>query len=241
MSLSNNTESKNPAQRFFEWSSQDKTVKWYDKEAKQNVLMQLPFTFIVLDMLSTVKGFSDADGGGIWSNEVRDTRKDILTVRTKRGIKAQGLWKEDIKNSVEGARYCRSVYIAFKDDDGDLVIGNIQMQGSANSAWIEFSRNTKIYGVGIQITGSVEQKKGATTYYEPVFQVIEANEATIAEAVELDKELQEYLAVSLGREQEIVVDHDDDYTGQPDDWHLQYPPEDLDDREERAAIQGGSW
>lgn len=237
MSLSNQTDNPNPATRFFEWSSQEKTVKWYDKEAKQNVLMQLPFTFIVLDMLSTVKGFSDADGGGIWSNEVRDTRKDILTVRTKRGIKAQGLWKEDIKNAVEGARYCRSVYIAFKNDEGELTIGNFQMQGSANSAWIEFCKNAKIYGVGIQITGSVEQKKGATTYHEPVFTTIEANETTIAEAVELDRELQEYLKVYLGRAQDIVLD-EPDHSG-PDNWHEQEPPEDMDAIEERAAIAGG--
>jgi hypothetical protein len=215
-------------------------VKWYDREAKENVLMELPFTFIVLDMLSTVKGFSDADGGGIWANEVRDTRKDILTVKTKRGVKAQGLWKEDIKNSVEGARYCRSVYIAYKDDDGELVIGNFQMQGAANSAFIEFTKHTKPYGIGIQITGSNEQKKGSNKFYEPVFAAIEANEATIAEAIELDKQLQEYLKAYLGRETEHVEHSDDlEFSGEPDDWHEQEPPEDLADREERAAIQGG--
>lgn len=239
MSLSNNTELKSPATRFFEWSSSNKTVKWYDKDAKQNVLMKLPFTFIVLDMLSTVKGFSDADKGSIWANEVRDTRKDILTVRTKHGgIKAQGLWKEDIKNTVIGAKYARSVYIAYKDDDGELVIGNFQMQGSANSAWIEFCKTAKIYGVGIQITDSVKKTNGATTFYEPVFAVIEANEATIAEAVELDKQLQEYLKVYLGRSQDIVID-DHDYSGEPDNWHEQEPPEDFDEQEERAALAGG--
>jgi hypothetical protein len=240
MSLSNNTDQPNPATRFFEWSSTAKTVKWYDKEKKENVLMELPFTFIVLDMLSTVKGFSDADGGGIWSNEVRDTRKDILTVRTKRGIKAQGLWKEDVKNSVDGARYCRSVYIAYKEG-GELVIGNFQMQGAANGAWIDFSQHTKVYGVGIQITGAVEQKKGATTFYEPVFVTIPVSEETIAEAVELDKEVQEYLKAYLGREQDIVVDnHDLDYSG-PDNWHEQEPPEDFDADAERAAIATEAW
>jgi len=238
MSLSNNTDQPNPATRFFEWSSEKKTVKWYDKEAKENVFMQLPFTFIVLDMLSTVKGFSDADQGGIWANEVRDTRKDVLTVRTKRGIKAQGLWKEDIKNVVEGARYCRSVYIAYKDDDGELVIGNFQMQGAANSAWIEFTKYTKVYGIGVQVTGAVERKKGSNTFFEPVFAAIPANEATIEQAIELDKEVQEYLKNYLGREQDVV---DDEYSGQSDDWHLREPPDDIDvdADEERAAIAGG--
>lgn len=242
MSLSNNTDLKSPANRYFEWSSTDKAVKWYDKEAKENVLVELPFTFIVLDMLSTVKGFSDADGGGIWSNEVRDTRKDILTVRTKRGIKGQGIYQE-VKGSVEGARYCRSVYIAYRNEAGELTIGNFQMHGTANAEWIEFSKQFKVYGVGIQVVGSEERKKGSNKFFAPVFATVSASEETIAQAIELDKELQVYLKAYLGREQEATHD---DYSGLDDsefepDMSQEIPDEiaDRDAVEERAAMAGG--
>lgn len=209
MSLSNNTDLTNVATRFFEWSSQDQKVKWYDKEAKTNVLVELPFTFIVLDMLSTVKGFSDTDQSGIWANEVRDTRKDTLTVRTAKGIRAQGLY-QDVK-TLEGARYCRSVYIAYKNEDDKLVIGNFQMHGICNSEFIEFTKSHKPYGIAIQVVGADQRKKGTNTFYAPVFKAVPISDATLAEAIELDKQVQEYLTQYLGRKQEI-----DGYTGVDD-------------------------
>lgn len=235
MSLSNNTDLKSPANRYFEWSSTDKAVKWYDKEAKENVLVELPFTFIVLDMLSTVKGFSDADGGGIWSNEVRDTRKDILTVRTKRGIKAQGTY-QDVKGSVEGARYCRSVYIAYRNDDGELTIGNFQMHGTANAEWIEFGKQTKVYGTAIQVIGSEERKKGSNKFHAPVFATVSASDETIAQAVELDKELQVYLKAYLNREQEATHD---DYSGMVDDEYAPDAHQDIPDEIADREFEGG--
>jgi len=223
MSLSNQTEIKTPAQRFFEWSSTDKTVKWYDKEAKENVLVKLPFSFIVLDDgLSTVKGFSDADGGGIWSNEIRDTRTDILTVRTKKGVRAQGLY-QDVKQSVEGARYCRSVYIAYKDDDGTLVIGNFQMHGAANGEYIEFRKKNKVYGVGIQITGSEERKKGSNKFSAPVFATVEVSPEAIEVATMLDRELQEYLKAYFGRAQAAATQ--DEYADDEPPYFDSEPPE----------------
>ncbi len=231
MSLSNNSELTTPCTRFFEWSSSEKTVKWYSKETKENVLVKLPFSFIVLDDgLSTVKGFSDADGGGIWSNEIRDTRTDVLTVRTKRGVKAQGLY-QDVKHSVEGSRYCRSVYIAYKNDAGELVIGNIQMQGAANGEYIEFRKANKVYGVGLQITGCEERKKGATKFYAPIFATVEVSPEAIETATQLDRELQEYLKAYLGREQTTATQAE--YTGTDDE-----PPYFDDEMPEGAGGDG---
>lgn len=227
MSLSNNTELQSPCTRYFEWAAQTGQIKYWDKsrgEKGENVFVKLPFTFIVLDILSTVKGFSDETQGGIWSNEVRDTRKDSLTVRTKRGVMAQGVY-QDIKGAVQGVRFTQSVYIAYKGDDKQLVIGNFQMSGVANSEFIEFRKNHKIYGNAIVITGSDDRTKGATKYKAPVFELKETSPETIAEAVELDKELQEYLKVYLSRNQDTsntpsnpanqALYGDDGFTGAP--------------------------
>jgi len=225
MSLSNNTELVSPCTRYFEWSATDGKIKWYNKEAKENVFVKLPFTFIVLDILSTVKGFSDETQGGIWSNEVRDTRKDMLTVRTKRGVMAQGVY-QDIKGAVQGVRFTQSVYIAYKGDDKQLVIGNFQMSGVTNSEFIEFRKGHKIYGNAIVITGAEDRTKGATKYKAPIFELKDASEETIAEATALDVELQEYLKVYLARNQDTsntpsnpgnqALYGDDGFTGEPD-------------------------
>lgn len=121
MSRSNNTEISNPANRFFEWSGSEGKIKYYDKEKKENIYIDLPFVFLVLDVLTTIKGYSDEDESGIWANEIRNLKTEELTVRTKHGIKAKGLY-EEVKN-VLGAKYSQSVYIAYKDG-GELKIGN---------------------------------------------------------------------------------------------------------------------
>lgn len=193
-------ELRNPATRFFEWSSNEKTLTWYDKEEKKNVTVELPFVFLVLDQLSTITGWSDNDQSGIWSNEIRDTRKDILTVRTKLGTKDVGLY-EKVKH-VPGARYTRSIYIAFKDGD-ELVLGHLKLKGAANSAWIEFTKSAgDIYAGAVRVTGAVEGKKGATVYYSPEFAMNSVSKETLDKADELDRQLQAYLSVYLARSPE---------------------------------------
>ena len=210
MSLSHQTENPNPATRYMEWKGGEGKLKWYDKSEGVDKFIKLPFRFLMLDKLVTIKGFSDEEQGGIWSNEVRDTRTDILTVRTKRGIKAQGLYN-DVKH-VNGARFCQSIYCAYKNDEGDLVIGNLQLHGVANSAFIEFCKQNKVYGKTITITGSIDGKKGATKFKIPVFEIGDASEETVAEAIALDRQLQEYLNVYLDREPETVEEEYPDYS-----------------------------
>lgn len=204
MSLSNNIEIKNPATKFFEWSGQHGHLKYFDKtkgEKKddgshkgENVIIMLPFTFITLDTLSTIKGYSDADQSGYWANEVRDTKKEILIVRSKKGECAKGLYADIIsKREITGAKYSQSVYMAYKEN-GVLVIANVQMTGAALSAWIDFLKKNDIYKGAVSITSHTEAKKGATVYKIPNFKLIPISEETKNQAIELDKQLQEYLA-----------------------------------------------
>jgi hypothetical protein len=194
MSLSNQTSTANPAKHFLRVKSG--SVNYYDKEEGQNVDVPVPLSFVVLDQLATVKGWSDADQSGYWSNEVRAAGSDALTVRTKNGEKASGIWKE-IKNSpfVAGAKFNASVYIAAKGRDG-LEIQNIAFSGASLNAWIEFVNANKGVTRGknkVVITGFSDEKKGAVKYQVPVFAVEEITEAELAEATALDVELQTYL------------------------------------------------
>lgn len=197
MSRSNPTEtSPNPCSKWLEWSGKNGNLKYFDKEAKSNVSVPLPFTFVLLDVLSCIKGWNDASDSGIFSNEVRDTRAETFIVKSFKGQEiAEGFYK-NISDRVKaaGGHFSGSIYLAFKDE-GKLVMGNLQLKGAALFAWSEFQRanQSEIYKKAITITGSTEGKKGSVTYQVPTFGLIDLLPATNEEATKLDEKLQQFL------------------------------------------------
>jgi len=193
MSRSNpNDRPINPATRFFQWNGEKGYFHYYDKVKKEKVTCPLPFVFLVLDELTTIKGWSDADSSGIWANEVKDIKTGILSVRTKKGEQIAGTY-ENIKGKVSGADYCKSVYIAFKNEEKELVIGNIAIQGASLSSWIEFSKGINVQQGAIRVEDCIDGKKGSVSYKMPNFVQFTPSAETEAKAVDLDKKLQEYL------------------------------------------------
>lgn len=205
---------RNPATRWFEWAGGNDGgfVRWYDKDAKANVNVPLPFVFLLLDELSTVKGWHDPSQSGIFANEVRDTRQDVLVVRSfKGGELASGVYKS-IKDRVtaQGGHYCASLYVAYKEGDG-LKIGNLCLKGAAASAWMEFKRSAptrkdasgrtlRAYFIdAVKIAEFEQLKKGATVYRVPKFSLQQVSEESNKQAVALDGELQSFLADYLKR------------------------------------------
>jgi hypothetical protein len=205
MSLSNpGNELPNPAARWFEWSGgkDGGYVKWYDKDAKTNVSEGLPFTFICLDELAAVKGWHDPSQSGIYSNQIRDSRTERLTVKAfKGGVLGEGLYKE-IKERVnaQGGDYHAILYVAVKLD-GALRICGMQLKGAALGAWMEWRKAHKVdlYKKAVQVTGFLEDKKGSVTFRVPTFAAIEVSDDTRSAAIGLDVELQAYLKVYFSR------------------------------------------
>lgn len=191
MSRSNPT-TKNPAGKFLSWSGSKGELVYYDKEKEERVAEQLPFMFMVLDELNTITGFCEQDSSSYWSNEVRSIKNDELTVKTSAGTKQVGKYSELTEVRSKGAKYAKSVYIAYKEN-GSLVIGNFKVYGAALTAWIEFCRKADVYKSAVTLTGSEEATKGTTKYFIPKFETIKISDETNAEAVELDKQLQTYL------------------------------------------------
>lgn len=192
MSRSSNNGPVNPCTRWFEWSGSEGKLKYWDKEQEKNVFVEAPFTFLVLDQLSTVSGWSDEAQSGIWANEVRDLRRESLTVRTKAGIAGKGLY--DTVKHINGARFAKSIYIAYYDGERVLRIGNLRAVGACLAAWIEFSRGRNVQKGAVTLTGSTEGKKGKNKYFIPTFEAKDTvAEATEEAAIELDQHLQEYL------------------------------------------------
>ena len=182
----------NPSSRFFEWNGQKGVFKFYEKEKKENFEVPFPFIFLVLDELSTIKGWSDSDQSGLWSNEVKNIKNETLAVRSKKGLQIEGTY-ENIKGKVSGADYCKSVYIAYKNDAKELVIGNIAMQGACLNAWIEFSKGKKVQEGAVRVEDTTEGKKGSITYKMPNFVQFTPKPETEEAATGLDVKLQEYL------------------------------------------------
>lgn len=210
----------NPAGRWFEWNGERGVVRYYDKEAKQNVDVGADFTFILLDELSSVRGWSELAQAGIYSNEVRDTRQERLLVKTfKGGTIAEGLYR-DIKDRVNnvGGSFVASCYIAFKAD-GELHIGNLRFKGAALGAWMEFRKQHRqeLYALAVRICGVTEGKKGRIIYKMPQFKMQDLSDETNAQATELDRQLQTYLTAYFARTTKDRIDHADEHEPEPED------------------------
>lgn len=211
MSRSNPTADSipNPAQRWHEWGGEKGNIRYYDKEAKENIDVALPFIFILLDQLYTVKGWHEPSESGIVSNEVRDTRNEPMEVRAfKGGTIAEGLYKQ-IKDKAKsaGGHFVTNLYIAYREGS-ELKLGSLQFKGAALNAWVDFSKENKaeIYSKAIVIDGKKEGKKGRVVFQTPAFKLKDISEETNEEATELDRTLQTYLTGYIKR---TKVEHSD--------------------------------
>jgi hypothetical protein len=159
----------NPATKFFEWKSNEKTFVYFDKETKTNVTVPLPFKFLVLDELHTIKGWNDATESGIYANEVKFISRDEMVVKPFKGNEiARGLYK-DIKEKAKaaGGHYVKSIYIMLEDGS----IANLQLKGAACQAWGDFTSKGKqrLLDEWVSVVGFDEAKKGSVKYTTPIF------------------------------------------------------------------------
>lgn len=191
MSRSNNENKVSPSQRNFEWAGNKGVFKYYNKE-DGNTEIPLPFKFIILDRLFCIRGFSDADNSGFWSNDVKDLAEPF-TVRTKKGVEARGLYA-DIKGEIipKGAKFATKLYIGYYDKKV-LKIGTLTIFGTAQGAFIDFGKGKDIYKGAIEVKTSTEGKKGTNVFQSPDFEVIELSKASEEKAKELDVIVQAYL------------------------------------------------
>ena len=233
MSRSNPTDgAKNPSTRWFEWAggSDGGFIRWYNKDTEKQEKAELPFTFLLLDELSTVKGWHEPSESGIFANEVRDTRQDALVVRSfKGGELASGIYAQIRDRIIAlGGHYSASLYIAYKEGD-ELKIGNIQLKGAASGTWMDFKKSAgtakdangksvRAYFVdAVTITGFEQLKKGGTIYRVPQFALKKVSPETNLQAVALDAELQAFLSDYLKRPKAEVA--------KPADWAPDAPDE----------------
>ena len=200
----------NPATKFIEWKSNDKCFNYYDKEAQKNVEIPLPFKFLVLDELHTIKGWNDASSSNIYSNEVKFISKEVMTVKPFKGNEiAKGYYK-DIKDKVvaAGGHYTKSIYVML--EDGSLA--NISLKGSGVQKWGDFTQKTRnrLADEWVTVAKTEDGKKGAVKFSTPSFSF--ANSISDEEANMADEAfniLESYLKTYLAKADiEVVLNGD---------------------------------
>ena len=221
----------NPASKFLSWKSNEKCFSYYDKDIANNLKEQgksndeikeianiqvpLPFKFLVLDELASVKGWSDSLTGTISSNEVKYISKETLNVKCyHRNIKgeststeiARGIYK-DIKDKVNsaGAKYHKSVYIMLEDG----TLANIQMKGAVVQQWGTFTQRTKnrLPDEWIVVEKAIDGKKGAVKFTTPEFKFLKSlSESESEMADDCFNTLENYLKTYLTKAEPTVAE-----------------------------------
>ena len=194
MSFSNPNQT-NPATKFIIFKGDKGVFQYFDKEAGEkgeNIELKMPLYFIVLDELSTIKGFNDETQSGVYSNEVHNLSNEKLNVRTfKGGRSVTGIYK-DIKADIAalGGKFCKSVYALLVTSEGNEIV-NFQFSGASFSAWLDCRINTNQYCVGV--VGVSDEKKGVIKYKKPIFKAFAIKPEIREAAIAADNKLQAYI------------------------------------------------
>lgn len=196
MSLSNPSGGgRLPINKWYEWSSANKTVITYDKETKKKVPSNLPFKFLVLDRVSSIKGYNKTRGCGIKSNFFRN-KKDIVKIKyaDNNELIIEGAYgEEDVQDKIKakGGKYTINVFFM----DSECKISVLQLNGCAVAPFFDFSNGTDLTKSPLAfISGSkyVKPDQGPD-FNRPIFGSIpEIKKETLDKAIELDKQLQLY-------------------------------------------------
>lgn len=197
---------ENPAVKFLQWRNKKeekvkedgktvlKTVRetgwyYYDKANEKDVFVDFPISFIWLENMAGVTGYDEKREKGIWSNEVRNSKKDVFIVKCGNEIIAEGNW-DQVKEETAGlGKFANIVYGLVDVGDGDYEIWRFKMAGSALSSWITFQNNAKNRNHAIVCAGydEVTMKTGGT-YDAPTFKYVTASEPALEEADRVCKE-----------------------------------------------------
>ena len=213
---------QNPCEKWIRFKGSTGTFGYWDKEQEEEVELSLPLKFIVLDELIKVSGYNKQSNSGIFSNEVRSTRDEELHVRTFKGVDELRGYYCDIKDSIKslGGKFTKSIYAALITDDG-LEMVNFEMRGAAFSEWLKWSKRKMFDQLIVTITGSKEGSNGGIVYKMPVFGTMFMDKQLLEKALDMDRELQNYLAkreddkadddvVTVHAEDDILKPREDD-------------------------------
>lgn len=237
MSRSNKSEERivNPAKRFYEWDGKIGQFRYYDKSEgmKKNVYVD-KLAGVVIEIMSTIKGFDSEAEQGIFSNEVKNLNREKFNVRAFRKNRppkqlAYGYWA-DIKGDLHKMpgieiNFTSSVYFVSRDEvTKNYEIYNMQLQRSALSAWTNITFDP-YSSVAFIVQSYEEGKKGSITFRKPVFEYKPISKDVEKEAEKLEEEvLMPYLMEYRARNQRPKDTEEEEKAIYPD--KAKYDPKD---------------
>lgn len=207
---------ENPCRTWIRFKGSSGQFVIWDKEQQKEVEKLLPLKFIVLDELSKISGYHNSTRSGIFSNEVRSTKKEMFDVRVWKGSDQITGYYQDIKDKIKsiGGKYTKSVYVALTDGNGGLELANFELRGAAFSEWLNFSKKKDWSKLIVSIGDIAEDSKGSISYKIPKFGMLPMDKHLLDEAMKMDKQLQRYLE----KRAEVMDDEPDDDAEDLDDF-----------------------
>lgn len=204
----------NPALKYYKWSGGAKEdvalpdgstaskivgrLTYWDKDAinkdgeqGDNIIVALPFRFCILEQSRSITGFSPTPGTNIryFSNEtVQDDELLVVQRKDDSGNHevVRGTYEQIKPKLPQGARLQINLYIYNPDSQQ---IERLNLQGSAVSAFIDFSKkNRDMYDKMTIMEASGELKKNGTVEYMPPKFSTTGNRYTDEEMKELVKQ-----------------------------------------------------
>ena len=163
-----------PVKRYYQWGSEVKGFKWYDKDAKENKV-EFPLSVAFITSRSTVRGWHDATESAIYANEVKNTAQETLNVYSSKPAKngntllATGIYK-NIKGDLQGGHFEKVIY-AYQEGVG---VVKINLKGSSLQAFSNFEKENKtsvLFDNLLTVETFESAKKGATKYTVPNFKL----------------------------------------------------------------------
>lgn len=198
MEKRNPSKSKNPAKYFLEWKGGNGHFEYWNGEAI--IELEPPFSFLPLDILSTVQGFSDKLNKNIIGTEVRNAGVEPITLRTfyktegykrKQTTLATGLWKKDLKGNYPVSFY-QSIYgIGKIENEVELI--NIKVGKAGLSDLINAKINPKNQFLVTFGKGEFHKKGLAKWYTLAINQNTQVPQEFLEIAANKYRELQKYL------------------------------------------------
>lgn len=222
---------ENPAKKFIEFSGKTGQFTYYDKsgekETWRDIEVKKPIYMIVLDELSTIKGYCKKTESGIVSNEVHNITTDILKVRTfKGGFEAVGKYK-DISDKIKnwGGKFTKSVYALIITGKDKTELVNFQFKGSSLNAWIDKKFNTEKFGIIIK-NELREERNGDTVYKVPIIGPLNITPELLEVAIKTDMDiLQPYLKAYTASQDEKEITQPETFNRPDENYSDQEPPE----------------
>lgn len=159
---------KSPVKYYIEFGGSECVWAYWDgdKNVRTDVL-----EFVVMDVRSSVGGWSESNNCRIHSNIVKSTKTPFV-VRAGKVVLVEGPYA-DIKNEViaAGGKFVTNIFALAKIDGGWAPV-DIQFSGACLRDWSAFVEATglgNVYNSVVTSSKGDQQKKGAVKYFTPTF------------------------------------------------------------------------